>query len=99
MFKKVIIIGAGGHSKVIADIIEKSNDIVYGFLDDNLPQNTIIANNINWKVLGKIDMRYSLSITNSDLYFIIAIGNNYIRKEIADNSVQHLKYYNLVFVN
>lgn len=36
MNKKVVIIGAGGHSKVIADIIIKSGDIVYGFLDDNI---------------------------------------------------------------
>ena len=33
--KSVIIIGASGHGKVIADIIQKSGDKVYGFLDDN----------------------------------------------------------------
>ena len=36
MPKDVVIIGAGGHAKVIADIITKSNDNVIGFLDDNL---------------------------------------------------------------
>ena len=33
--KQVIIIGASGHGKVIADIVEKSGDQVVGFLDDN----------------------------------------------------------------
>ena len=42
MNKKIIIIGAGGHSKVIADIIEKSKDIVLGFLDDNKEKDEII---------------------------------------------------------
>ena len=34
MSKNVVIIGAGGHAKVIADIIEKSGDKIIGFLDD-----------------------------------------------------------------
>ena len=33
--KNVIIIGAGGHARVIADIIKKNNDNLVGFLDDN----------------------------------------------------------------
>ncbi len=33
--KNVIVIGAGGHAKVIADIILKSGDNLVGFLDDN----------------------------------------------------------------
>ena len=32
--KSVVIIGAGGHGKVIADIIQCSGDRVSGFLDD-----------------------------------------------------------------
>ena len=35
MSKNVIIIGAGGHAKVIADIVKKSDDKLIGFLDDN----------------------------------------------------------------
>lgn len=33
--KSVIIIGASGHGKVVADIIQKSGDKIAGFLDDN----------------------------------------------------------------
>ena len=36
MNKKVIIIGAGGHGKVIADIVTASQDTVIGFLDGGL---------------------------------------------------------------
>ena len=35
MNKSVVIIGASGHGKVVADIIKKSGDEVVGFLDDN----------------------------------------------------------------
>ena len=35
MSKNVIIIGASGHAKVIADIVIKSGDHLIGFLDDN----------------------------------------------------------------
>ena len=55
MNKDVIIIGAGGHGKVIADIIEKSGDKVLGFLDDNVPINTTIIKEKDIKVLGKVD--------------------------------------------
>ena len=34
--KEVVIIGMGGHGKVIADIIKASGDIVAGFLDDGI---------------------------------------------------------------
>jgi FlaA1/EpsC-like NDP-sugar epimerase len=44
MSKNVIILGAGGHAKVIADIIIKSGDNLLGFLDDD--------KNINEKVVG-----------------------------------------------
>ena len=91
MSKKVVIIGAGGHAKVIADIIEKSGDIIYGFLDDNLPVDTKIVK--EYKVLGKIDKCIELQ-NNEDIYFIIGIGNNYFRKKI--NDVYKLKYYTAI---
>ena len=35
MDKNVIIIGAGGHGKVVADTVLLSGDNIVGFLDDN----------------------------------------------------------------
>ncbi|MBR3002614.1 MAG: acetyltransferase [Clostridia bacterium] len=91
MSKEVVIIGAGGHAKVIADIIIKSGDEVVGFLDDNIEKNTNIIG--NYKVIGKIEECLKLQ-ENNELYFIIAIGNNLTRKEIAEK--YNLNYYTAI---
>ena len=96
MHKKVVIIGAGGHAKVIADIIQKSGDIVYGFLDDNLKKGTIILNNENLKVIGDLNSRFTLPITQPELEFVIAIGDNNRRKEIAETKIPNIKYYTAI---
>lgn len=90
MNKKIVIIGAGGHSKVLVDIIEKNNDIVFGFLDDN----TTKIEFGDYKVLGKINSSEKISKENSDILFIIAIGNKEIRKKIAQE--YNLKYYTAI---
>ena len=90
--KKVIILGAGGHAKVIADIINKSGDEVVGFLDDNLDiQNNIIY--LNKKVLGTTN---DIDKYN-DYYFVIGIGNNKIRKKLAEK--YNLKWYTAIHPN
>lgn len=93
MQKKVIILGASGHAKVIADIVKKNNDLLIGFLDDNLGiQNKIIFD--SKKVLGTVEDVYKYS----DCYFIIGIGNNKIRKMIS-NKYSKLKWYTAVHPN
>lgn len=82
--KNVVILGASGHAKVIAEIVIKSGDNLVGFLDDN--ENLLNKEvYLEKKVLGTLDdiKKYQ------DNYFIIGIGNNKIRKEIS------LKYPNL----
>ncbi len=66
---KVIIIGAGGHGRVIADIIRANGDTVLGFLDDDNTKD----------VLGSIS-DYS---KYADAYFIVGIGNNALRKKLS----------------
>lgn len=92
MHKKVVIIGAGGHAKVIADIIEKSGDEIIGFLDDKIEKNTIIIK--DYKVIGDLNNRFSLAIANEDYEFIIAIGDNKKRKEISTSP--NLKFYTAI---
>lgn len=94
MNKKVIIIGAGGHAKVIADIVEKSKDKVLGFLDDNLAINTIIIKKKDIKVLGKVKECIKFVNENPDIEFIIGIGNNKKRKDIANQN--KLNYYTAI---
>lgn len=95
MNKNVIIIGAGGHSKVIADIIVKSQDNVLGFLDDNIPINTVIIKEKNLKVLGKIEDSLKLKEKNNDIVFVVGIGNNKTRKAISEK-YPNLTYYKAI---
>ncbi len=74
---KVVIVGAGGHAKVIADIVIKNGDNLIGFLDDK--KNGKIF--LEYEVLGKIS---DIPSFPSDVKFIVAIGDNYIRKEISE---------------
>lgn len=85
MNKKVIIIGAGGNGKVIADIVLKSHDILLGFLDDNSHN---ISTFIGYPVLGTIN-QYDEYV---DAYFIISIGNSKIREMIA-TKLKNIKWY------
>lgn len=75
MNRNVIIIGAGGHGKVIADIVLAAGDNIIGFLDDNIELNSFI----DFPILGIVSdyKKY----TNNE--FIIAIGNADIREKIA----------------
>lgn len=80
----LIIIGGGGHAKVIADIASLNGYKIRGFLDDN----AAVEKLLEYKRLGNVCdcLRYA------DCCFIIAIGNNAIRRSIAE------KYSNLDYV-
>lgn len=86
--KKVIVIGAGGHGRVVADIIKKSGDKVCGFLDDKEPQMLP-----KLPVIGKTDLINTIDIEN--YYFFIAIGNNQIRQKIME-SHPTIKWYTAI---
>lgn len=75
MNKPVIIVGASGHGKVVADIVIKSHDILVGFLDDN--EN--LKEFAGYPVLG----RTSDYIKHTDCFMIIAIGKSDIREKFA----------------
>lgn len=93
--KNVVIIGAGGHGKVIADIIIKSGDNLLGFLDDNIEKGTVVIKNTSHVVIGKIEECIKISEENQDVCFIIGIGNNQTRKDIADK-YKDIKYYTAI---
>lgn len=88
MREKVIIIGASGHGKVVADIIKKSGDMVVGFLDDNPDLGRTFS---GFPVLGKTE-KYQ-DYKNSK--FVIAIGNANIREKIA-NSMKDVEWYTAI---
>ena len=76
MNEQVIVIGASGHGKVVADIVQRTGDTLLGFLDDN---ETLPPEIAGIPVLGKVAdyARYP------DASFIIGIGNSAVREKIA----------------
>lgn len=96
MCDKIILLGASGHAKVIADIVIKTGNTLVGFLDDNIKVGTTIIKyeQQEYKVLGKIKDAIKISKENSDVEFIIAIGNNYVREKIANE--YELPYITLI---
>ena len=82
----IALIGAGGHSKVIVDLINELNIYkIVGFYDDNVSSK--LYNLIN---LGKIN-NIDYSIKN----FVIGIGNDKIRKQIFENN-KNLNWITLI---
>jgi sugar O-acyltransferase (sialic acid O-acetyltransferase NeuD family) len=78
--KNIIIYGASGHGKMIADIILKNNDYkIIGFIDSFRPINDAIY---GFKVIGNLDTLPQL-IEEHDIFgVIIGIGDNYTRQKI-----------------
>lgn len=85
--KQVVIIGAGGHAKVIADIVECAGDHVQGFLDGYIQEDTFLGK----PVLGK-DTDYEQF---KEAYFIIAIGDAYARERFVKN-MPGVKWYTAI---
>lgn len=77
MNNKLIIIGAGGHAKVIADMALKSGYELLGFLDDTRVGKVLGE----YAVLGKINECEKYA---DKACFVIGIGNNAVRRRIAD---------------
>lgn len=77
--RKVIVIGASGHAKVIADIVLKSGDELIGFLDDNA---ALPSDIIGYPYLGAIANYEKFA---DECGFVIGIGNNIILKRIAES--------------
>lgn len=78
MNKKVIVIGAGGHGKVVTDIVKLNGDEVIGYLDNT---KTGTVNGI--EVLGTNE-----DIGKYDCYYFAAIGDNVIRQKIMERDVK-----------
>lgn len=74
MNKFYCIYGASGHSKVIIEIIEKSGGIINALFDDDPLKETLL----NYSVTNNKSV-----LDTPDVYWIIGIGDNKIRKKVA----------------
>lgn len=88
MKENIIVIGASGHGKVVADIVLQSGDNLVGFFDDNLQINDTF---IGFPVLGRTDSY----IEYSNVKYIVAIGNAKIREKIV-NKMINVSWYTAI---
>lgn len=96
--KRVVIIGAGGHARVVADIISLNDDIYdfYGFIDSS---NSTSSKNKSLNVLGTendlLDLVHKYRIFGG----IVAVGDNSLRKKIVasiTNICPEFKFINCI---
>lgn len=81
--QKILIIGAGGHAQVVADILMQAHEsgepvLPVGYLDDDVSLHG--KELLGLPVLGMIDQRGDFSYDR----LIVAIGHNATRKQIID---------------
>lgn len=82
--KKIIIVGAGGHGKVVADIARLNGDEVIGYLDDKEPEELP-----EYNIIGKTN----LIGAEKDIWYFVAIGNPAIRERLMQ---ANCKYYTAI---
>lgn len=92
--KKIVLIGNGGHSKVIQAMIHRTNGyLLRGILDDAI-ENYHEKNNIFY------DNIENLSKYKSEYLLVIAIGDNYIRHSIVkDNNLKDENFTSIIDAN
>ncbi len=80
MTNKIIIVGAGGHGKSVADLLllQKEYELV-GFVDDAYPG---ISDVWGFPVLGKVDADTLSSLQEYVGCVVVAIGNNDLRESV-----------------
>lgn len=87
---KITIIGQGGHSKVIQDIISSNKEYeIVAYLDDRYGDTTVVDN----IYFGPISAAQKILDCFDNIKFIIAIGNNKARKSITQKLDLSDDYY------
>ncbi|MCQ6558981.1 acetyltransferase [Paenibacillus mendelii] len=77
--EEIVIIGSGGHAKVVIDCVEQSKQhMIIGLIDEHKPPGTHVY---GYEVLGGLDTLRASS-------GIVAIGDNWIRSLMVDRIMQ-----------
>ena len=74
---KTIIFGAGGHARVVSDLLSCTGASVFGFIDEAPTCDTLEG-------LPVLDARDPVWLTLADFRFVIAIGDNQVRASIFE---------------
>lgn len=79
---KIVIIGHGGHSKVISDIIRAKKGLqIFGYLDNKYEQIRVT----NSLIYGPVGAAHKLMEKYEEIKFLMAIGDNRIRETVVRN--------------
>ena len=93
MKKRVAIIGAGGHGKVIADAVLKSGEYeLVGFVDAKIQRGTVVFG--TYPILES-QANIHLLLPEIDC-FIIGIGANEIRKKVVESLPENLEWATVI---
>ncbi|MFA7273245.1 MAG: hypothetical protein WC044_05215 [Crocinitomicaceae bacterium] len=93
MKKQLVIIGAGGHAKVIADAVCKAAEFeLLGFVDAHLPKGTLVFK--TYRVIETQSLIQNLIDPNT--YFVFGIGNNAIRQKLAQDFQKDLQFASIL---
>lgn len=87
--QKVIVIGAGGHGKVVADIVLESGDELIGFLDGVTPQGEYMG----FPILGRDTDCEKFC---ADCLFVVAVGNPTDKEKLVEKIGAKIKYYTAI---
>ncbi len=80
--KKLILIGASGHAKVVLDVFERmGKHEIIGFLDSNKPSSEPF---MGYPVLGTESVLSNPEFQQPELEFFISIGDNWIRHLVVE---------------
>lgn len=80
MTKKIVVVGAGGHGKSVADLLLLQNEYeLIGFVDDDYPN---VPEVWEFPVLGKVTTETFTSLQGNVEHAVVAIGNNALRESI-----------------
>lgn len=95
--KDIVVIGSGGFSKQVIELIEELNEIkqeynLLGIIDDN--ESLIGSNVLGYEVIGNTSYIHRRS-QEQKLYGVIAIADGDIRKKVA-NTLTNIKWVNLI---
>lgn len=78
--KKVIILGTSGHAKVVTDIFRASNEYeIAGYLSSDKTNDHFEGK----PILGTEESFFASNNFIEDLYFFIAVGDNFLRQQIS----------------
>ncbi len=83
----VVVIGAGGHALVVAEILQLTGYRVVGFIDEVAPQR-LGQPFCSGHILGGLDALLELASSGTK-HAIVAIGNNEARTRIARNLIEN----------